>query len=59
LAEAVNVYQLRNTLISSTSAPPAEIHTDLETTEKSMLEADGVDGRGGAGGSPPGSPPPC
>ena len=49
---------MRNTLISSTSAPPAEIHTDLETTEKSMFAAEGVDGLGGVGVAP-GSPPLC
>src|SRR6478752_2747128 len=57
---AVAVYQLKNTLISSTNAPPAEIQTDRGTAATSKLAAgaegpgaDAVDsaaGRGGGGG---------
>jgi hypothetical protein len=35
----VAVYQLKNTLISRISAPPAEIQTDRGTAAKSKLAA--------------------
>ena len=62
---AVAVYQLKNTLISRTSAPPAEIQTDRGTAAKSKLAAGGDDcggaavdsaaGGGGGGGAGSGS----
>ena len=43
VALAVAVYQLKNTLISRISAPPAEIQTDRGTAAKSKLAAGGAD----------------
>jgi hypothetical protein len=59
LTELLALYHLRNTLISSTSAPPAEIHTAIGTLAGSKLLAPegaleagvvGVLGGGGGGG---------